>query len=180
MSLANKISVIRILLVPWFVASLVYYHPARDWLRFLSAGLFFIGVLSDAVDGLIARSKQQQTQLGTILDPIADKLLILSAIISLSTIRALPEGLRIPAWFNLTVISRDAIVVVGSMLVFWLTGKITVKPSRLGKGAIAAQMVVVLVVLLKLPFKIPLLILAAALTVLSGAGYVRTGIRLLG
>ena len=180
MSLANKISIFRILLAPCLVASLVYYDPSRDGLRYLSLALFLVGVVSDAVDGLVARSKGEQSQLGTLLDPLADKLLIISALISLSTIRAIPEWMRIPAWFNLIVISRDAILVAGTILIFGLKGKLAVKPSRLGKWTIAAQMLVVLVVLLRLPIKTELLLVAASLTVLSGIGYIRTGMRLLG
>jgi len=180
MSLADKISLVRILLAPLVVASLVYYDPTRDGLRYLALGLFLIGVVSDALDGFIARSTRQQSPLGTLLDPIADKLLILSALISLSTIRALPEWMRIPAWFNLIVISRDAMLVAGTVLLFALTGKLTVKPSPLGKLTIVAQMLVVLTVLLRLPIKTELLIIAACLTMLSGIGYIRMGVRLLG
>ena len=179
MSLANKISLFRILLVPCVVASLLYYHPARDGLRYVSLALFVLGIVSDAVDGFIARSKHQQSQLGTLLDPIADKLLILSVLISLSTIRGLPGWMRIPAWFNLIVISRDTLLVAGTMLIFGLTGKLVVKPSPLGKLTIVAQMLVVPVVLLQLPIKMILLLVTAGLTVLSGIGYLRTGVRLL-
>ncbi len=178
MSLANKISVLRILLVPGIVASMLYYHPDREWLRFVALGLFLVGVVSDAVDGLIARSQQQQTQLGTLLDPIADKSLILGALISCSVIRGLPDWMRIPAWFNLIVISRDVLVIAGSGVLFMMLGRWNVRPSRLGKWATFAQMMVVPVVLLKLfPLKLPLLILAAALTICSAIGYVRVGIR---
>ncbi len=180
MSLANKISLFRILLVPCIVASLVYYQPSRDGLRYLSLTLFVIGMLSDAVDGFIARSKQEQTQLGTWLDPIADKLLILSALISLSTIRGLPAWMRIPAWFNLIVISRDAVLIAGTLLILAFTGTLTVQPSRLGKWTIVAQMLVVPMVLLQFPFKLQWLVLTAGLTVLSGVGYLRMGTRLLG
>jgi CDP-diacylglycerol--glycerol-3-phosphate 3-phosphatidyltransferase/cardiolipin synthase len=180
MSLANKISLFRILLVPCFVASLVYYDPRRDGLRYASVGLFLIGIVSDAVDGFIARAKHQQSQLGVLLDPLADKLLILSALISLSTIQALPDWMRIPAWFNLIVISRDAMLVAGTILVFGLTGKFAVKPSRLGKWAIVAQMLVVLAALLRLPMKAELLVFTASLTVLSGIGYIRMGMRQFG
>jgi CDP-diacylglycerol--glycerol-3-phosphate 3-phosphatidyltransferase/cardiolipin synthase len=179
MSLANKISIFRILLVPCIVASLVYYQPSRDGLRYLSLGLFLIGIFSDAVDGFVARSKHQQSQLGIVLDPIADKLLILSVLISLSTIRALPEWMRIPAWFNLIVISRDVLLIVGTLLIFGLTGKIVVKPSWLGKWTIAAQMLVVPTVLLGLPIKMALLVLTAVLTIVSGIGYIRMGTQLL-
>ena len=177
LSLANKISVFRILLVPCLVASLVYYRPERDGLRYLSLSLLLVGILSDALDGYIARSKSQQSHLGTILDPIADKLLIISVLISLSTIRALPEWMRVPAWFNLIVFSRDALLVTGTVLLFTFTGKITVKASRLGKWTIAGQMAVILAVLLKVPMKIPMLTLVAGLTILSGIGYIRDGTR---
>jgi len=180
MSLANKISIGRILLVPGIVAALVYYSPDRDGLRFLACGLFFLGILSDAVDGFIARAQRQQSPLGTILDPTADKCLILGSLISLSTIRGLPEWMRIPAWFNLIVISRDALLVAGTAFIFVLTGKLAVQPNLLGKWTIVAQMLVVPTTLLDLPWKMPLLLLAAGLTVLSAASYLRLGTKALG
>ena len=179
MNLANRISIFRIMLVPCFVGSLIYYAPDRDGIRYLSLGLFILGIVSDALDGFIARSQRQQSQLGTVLDPIADKLLILSALISLSTIRALPDWMRIPAWFNLIVFSRDALLITGIALIFAFTGKIAVKASRLGKWTIAGQMGVILAVLLKFPMKIPLLALVAGLTIASAVGYVRDGTRTL-
>ncbi len=179
MSLANKISVARILLAPCLVASLLYYHPTRDWLRYLTLALFAIGILSDAVDGFIARSQNQQSQLGALLDPIADKLLILSTLISLSSIRGLPSWMRIPAWFNLIVISRDVLLIAGTALLFVLTGTFTVRPNRLGKVTVATQMLVVPAVLLRLPIAMPLLITAAMLSVVSALVYIRLGTALL-
>ena len=180
MSLANKISIFRILLVPGIIASLVYYHPQRDFLRFVALGLFLVGVVSDAADGLIARLQNQQTELGTLLDPIADKFLILSALISCSVIRGLPEWMRIPAWFNLVVISRDVLLVSGSVILFVLQGRWNVRPSRLGKWTTFAQMLVIPSVLLGLPVKSLLIVMAAVLTVLSLVSYIRMGIRVLG
>ena len=180
MSLANKISILRILLVPGIVASLVYYHPDRDGLRFLTLGLFTVGMVSDALDGFLARAHGQQSQLGTLLDPIADKLLILSTLISCSVIRGLPAGMRIPAWFNLIVISRDVLLVTGTIIIFFLQGRWNVRPSRLGKWATFGQMLVILMVLLGLPAKTPVIIAAAALTVVSAIHYIRVGIRILG
>jgi len=179
MGLANKVSLMRILLVPAFAASLVYYSPLHDGLRYLSVALFVIGMATDAVDGYIARSQHQHTELGRVLDPIADKLLILTALIGLSTIRAIPQEMRIPAWFNVIVISRDVVLVIGTMLIFGFTGKWSVRPSWLGKAAVAAQMLVVLVVLLRLPIKLEVMTLAAVLSVVSGIGYVRMGSRVL-
>ena len=181
MNLANKISVFRLLLAPGVVASLLYYHSERDWLRFVTLGLFVVGIASDALDGFLARSQHQQTELGRLLDPIADKALILSALISCSVIAGLPLWMRIPAWFNLVVISRDILLVTGTVVLFAIQGRWHVQPSRLGKWATFLQMLVIPCVLLRVaPLKAPLLMLAALLTVLSAVHYVRTGIRVLG
>ena len=180
MNLANRISIFRILLVPGIVASLVYYHPSRDGLRYLTLLLFAIGVVSDAVDGYIARTQRQQSQLGTLLDPIADKCLILGTLISLSAIEGLPPWMRIPAWFNLIVISRDAILLAGALVMFVMGMRWTVRPSRLGKWTTAMQMTVVVSVLLGWQIREPLLAVAATLTVASGIHYIRIGIRTLG
>ena len=180
MNLANKISIGRILLVPGIVASLVYYAPERDELRFVALGLFLLGVVSDALDGFIARLHRQQTALGTLLDPIADKVLILSTLISCSVIHGLPEAIRIPAWFNLIVISRDVLLVGGTVILFLIKGRWNVQPSPLGKVTTATQMLVIIWVLLGLPGKLTLLELAAAATVASAVNYIRAGIRILG
>ncbi len=180
MSLANQISLFRILLVPGIVACLVYYHPTRDGLRFLALGLYILGILSDAVDGFLARWQHEESELGTLLDPIADKLLVLSTLISCSVIRGLPQWMRLPAWFNLIVISRDVLLVVGSVVLFVIKGRWNVRPSWLGKATTCAQMLVVPAVLIGLPIRTPLVVIAAVLTVLSAIDYVRTGVRVLG
>ena len=180
MSIANKISIFRILLVPAIVAALLYYHSERDGLRFVALGLFVLGILSDAIDGFLARRWHQESELGSLLDPIADKALILSALISCSTIRGLPEWMRIPAWFNLIVISRDVLLIAGGIVLFAIKGRWHVQPSRLGKWTTFTQMLVVPSVLLAWPVTTALLTMAAVFTVLSAIGYVRTGIRVLG
>ena len=168
------------MLAPCLVAALVYYHPERDGLRFLALGLFVIGMASDAIDGFLARYHNQHTTLGTLLDPIADKALILSVLISCSTIHGLPDWMRIPAWFNLVVISRDVLLIAGAIVLFAIKGQWSVRPNRLGKWTTFAQMLVIPTVLLGLPIKLPLLVLAALLTVCSGIAYVRWGVRALG
>ena len=102
MNLANKITIFRILLIPLFIACILYYGPHREYLRFYAFGIFILATISDAVDGAIARFCNQVTELGRVLDPIADKLLIISAFISLAMIKVVPEDLRIPAWAVLT------------------------------------------------------------------------------
>lgn len=180
MSLPNQISIGRLLLVPGIVACLIYYHPSRDWLRFVALGLFALGIVSDALDGFLARLQRQQTELGALLDPVADKALILGTLISCSVIHGLPDWMRIPAWFNLLVISRDALLVVGSVILFAMKGRWQVRPSWLGKTTTVAQMLVIPAVLLGWPVRTPLIIIAAILTVLSGLGYIRMGVRALG
>lgn len=175
--LANKISIFRVLLAPMLIACLVYYAPDRDWLRLVALTIFVVGMASDAIDGLLARLQHQQTELGSLLDPLADKALILSALISCSVIRGLPQELRIPAWFNLVVMSRDALVVSGSLVLFIVKGQWHVRPSWLGKGATFMQMMVIPTVLLGLPIKSVFIVIAASLTILSAMTYVRMGIR---
>lgn len=179
MNLANKLSILRLLLVPFIVGCLLYYAPEREALRWVALGLFVLGALTDALDGYIARRHRQATPLGAILDPIADKCLILGTLISCSVIRGLPEAMRIPAWFNLTVISRDALVVAGSLFIFLIQGRWHVRSSRLGKWATFGQMLVVPVVLLGLPGRGPLLAAVAAVSLVSAASYVRLGLRVL-
>ena len=180
MGIANKISIFRILLVPVIVASLLYYHPERDGLRFVAFGVFLLGILSDAIDGFLARLWHQESELGTLLDPIADKALILSTLISCSAIHGLPDWMRIPAWFNLIVISRDVLLIAGTIVLFAIKGRWSVQPSWLGKWTTASQMMVIPSVLLAWPCTGILLAIAAALTVCSAIDYVRTGIRVLG
>ena len=176
MNLPNKISIFRLLLVPGIVASLIYYAPDRDGLRFVALALFLIGVVSDAVDGYIARRHRLQTELGTLLDPIADKFLILGTLISCSVIQGLPAWMHVPAWFNLIVISRDVLLVAGAAVLFIVKGRWHVRPSWMGKCTTVAQMSVILAMLLGWPVAGWLLPLAAACTVFSGIIYIRAGV----
>src|SRR3989338_3083981 len=115
MNLANKISIVRILLIPFFMAAIIYYSPDKDFLRFVALGIYILGVISDALDGYIARTKSQKTVLGSYIDPIADKLLLVSAFICLSIQNSFPKDYSLPPWVVLTVVSRDAIIVLGSI-----------------------------------------------------------------
>lgn len=180
MSLANKLSLFRILLVPAFVLCLVYYRPGEgEFLRYLAVGLFALGVVTDAVDGYVARAEQQATRLGAILDPAADKLLLVTAFLSLSLISSLPAAYHLPAWVPILVLSRDLIIVAGWLLIVLVTGDLQAQPSRLGKATTFFQMLTIVCVLLGLPFAKGILFLAMALTILSGIGYLRRGNRLL-
>ncbi len=179
MNLANKISIARILLIPFFVAAIIYYTPGNDFLRFAALAIFILAVLSDALDGYIARSRGQKTILGSYLDPLADKLLLITAFICLSIASNFPKGHSLPAWFVLIIISRDAIIVLGSAVIYVTKGKLEIIPSNLGKITTFFQMLTVIVTLLHFNFAYIIWYLAAFFTVLSGVGYLRRGSRIL-
>ncbi len=180
MNLANKITIFRILLTPCFIASLLYYGEARPYLRFVALTIFAIAVFTDAIDGGIARSRSQVTELGVILDPIADKLLIASAFIALAVIKNIPQDLRIPAWVVLTVVSRDIIIILGSLLIHFLKGQVAIKPSWLGKITTFLQMMAILAILAIFKYNKVLMYPAAFFTIISGIDYIWRGSRQLG
>ena len=180
MSLANKLSLFRILLVPAFVLCLVYYRPGElERLRYLAVALFLIGVVTDAVDGYVARAERQATRLGAILDPAADKLFLVTAFLSLSLISTLPPQYRLPPWVPILVISRDLLIVFGWFLIVLITGDLQAQPSRLGKATTSLQMLTIVSVLLGFSFSRFVLGSAMVFTVLSGIGYMRYGNRVL-
>jgi len=179
MNLANKLTIFRILSLPFFVAALIYYSPSRDYLRYVALVIFLAAVVTDGIDGYLARIRKERTELGTILDPIADKLLLLSAFICLSIIKGLPAGFRLPAWVLILVISRDAAILLGSAVIYLIQGKLHISPSLLGKATTFVQMTTIVWLLLGIPFAKFMWTATAAFTVASGFGYVRSGLSLL-
>lgn len=174
MNLANKISIARIIFIPFFIAAVVYS-------RMDIALIFFIlAVISDGVDGMIARGLKQKTQLGTILDPVADKLLLISAYICLSIAKSIPEGLRLPPYVPIVVISRDVIIVLGSVIVYLIKGDLKVSPSIVGKITTFFQMLTIVCILLKFNYSYAVWNIAVLLTIVSGVDYVVKGSRSLG
>src|ERR1043166_4678086 len=143
MTTANKITVARILMIPAFVTMAIYYGQSierrepLEWQRFAAILIFLIASISDGLDGYVARRYKQRSTLGVILDPIADKGLLLSGIITLSISNwseADPEYGRFPPWFPVLVITRDAIILVGAAILHYFIGnKMKVKPSWTGK-----------------------------------------------
>lgn len=175
MNLANKITIFRILLIPLFIACILYYGQGREYLRFWALGIFILATISDAIDGAIARFCNQVTELGRVLDPIADKLLIISAFISLAMIKVVPEDLRIPAWAVLAVISRDIVIVLGSVVIYFLKGSLKIKPSWLGKATTLFQMLTILVFLAAFKYHRFFLYPAILFTALSAIDYIWRG-----
>ena len=127
----NLLTVFRMVLIPVFV-SLLFYQ------RFLLAlGIFVLAGITDGLDGLLARRFNQKSQLGTILDPIADKLMLVTAFVVLSMRsvfpQPLPSHLPVPFWVTVAVISRDVFILVGAAAINIVTGFRGFRPSMLGK-----------------------------------------------
>jgi CDP-diacylglycerol--glycerol-3-phosphate 3-phosphatidyltransferase len=191
MTTANKITLIRILMIPAFVLMAIYYGESikagepLEWQRYTAITIFLVAAMSDGLDGYIARRYNQKSALGVILDPIADKGLLLSGIITLSISNwsdVDPQYGQFPTWFPVLVISRDAVILIGSAVLQLLNGKVTVRPVWTGKVATFLQMTAIAWVMLQIMF-IPLLyvvIAAGFFTFVSGIVYLMDGFRQLG
>ncbi len=175
MHLANKLSVFRILLVPVFIATIMYYTPEKDFLRLVAIAIFLLAIFSDALDGYIARVKGERTELGRFLDPLADKLLLISVFICLSIVKALPPQFKLAPWVVIIVISRDTIIVLGAAIIYMVNGKLNITPTILGKITTSLQMMTVLALLLQLRIFLPVMYVMVFFTVLSGLDYIRIG-----
>ena len=140
LTLANQLTLLRIILIPAFVLLVVYGKLGAALLVFIIAGV------TDALDGLIARLAGQGTSLGAWLDPMADKLLLVSAFIVL-TIPSIAMTNHLPLWLTVTVISRDIVIVGVVAIVNLAVGPRTFKPLLLGKAATAAFIVTAVVVM---------------------------------
>ena len=149
MTTANKITILRILLIPFFVVEILYYVETGNELHRLVALLAFaVAAILDGVDGYVARRYKQWSELGRVLDPLADKLLLVSGIVVLSFDHA-PRLGQIPLWLTGTIIGRDLLLGIGAVIIRLVVGKITVQPRITGKIATVLQMALVLWILLK-------------------------------
>jgi GTP-binding protein len=162
MNLANKITIFRILLIPLFIAFILYAKLQ------LALAVFFVAAISDAIDGYVARTRSERTELGKMLDPLADKLLILSAFICLSVNPSLLAPLKLPVYVPIIIISRDAIIIIGALVIFLVKGKLEVKPTMISKATTFLQMAAVPSALLKLAVSPLLWNVAVLFTVITG------------
>lgn len=180
MTLANQITIVRILLIPVFVLFCIYYGKgletgdAAEWQRWGAIGTFIMAAASDGLDGWVARHWNQRSKLGTILDPIADKGLLLTAIITLSLSK---WTYAFPIWFPVLVIARDAVILIGYGVLFHMDQTLAVRVSIWGKMATAAQMVAIAWIMLQLPYYLVSVYVAGFFTLASGAVYVSRGIQ---
>jgi CDP-diacylglycerol--glycerol-3-phosphate 3-phosphatidyltransferase len=175
LSIPNYLTLFRILLTPVFFITLVSYTPEKEGLRFAAFVIFVIAALTDALDGLLARFLKQRTALGQMLDPIADKILLVSGYIGLLFVAALP--FRPPLWITITIVFRDLILLVGFFALHFASVKIEVQPNIWGKLTTASQMLLLCFVLLEWPVAIPLAFLTVTFTIVSGIIYITRGLK---
>jgi len=170
-SLPNLLTAGRILLIPVFVALFLYGRPREALIAFLVASL------TDALDGAIARSRNQQTRLGSYLDPLADKGLLFAAFAVLATVQA------VPLWALITFCTREVVIVAGWTIRHLMTRARTVVPTALGKATTVAQVVAVVALLVHREHALPhdlairALDVAMALTAISGLDYLYRGLK---
>ena len=142
----NLLTVFRMVLIPVFV-TLVFYQRF-PW----ALSVFVVAGITDFFDGMLARRFDQRSSLGTILDPVADKLMMVTAFVVLSLRSVyphpIPSHLPVPFWVTVTVISRDVFIVVGAAAINIMTGFRGFRPSWLGKISTGVQIVAIALILL--------------------------------
>jgi len=179
MSLADKLTTIRIVLIPVFI-SLLIYSRSHHYLRHFATAVFLIAVASDFFDGLAARIRKEKSEFGQILDPVADKLLLFAAFISLYVFRnTLPLNFKMPLGLILVVVSRDLIILLGVIIINILKKEAFMEPSFWGKLTTFFQMVTILALLLNSPFFPWIWKGAVVVTLVSGADYFLRGVKVL-
>lgn len=173
MNLPNILTLTRVLLIPVFVIFIINKYFEGALLTFAIAGI------TDGIDGLIARVTHQRTELGAYLDPIADKLLLSAAFITLAIIEI------IPSWLTVIVITRDVIILIGFLVMILTNHRPQVQPSLVSKVTTVFQISTILLALMagysrifdQLSF---IAIYGTALfTILSGFNYIYMGTRIL-
>ncbi|MCK9187651.1 CDP-alcohol phosphatidyltransferase family protein [Acidithiobacillus sp.] len=165
MNLPNRLTLLRLFLVP-----VIFYALAKGFFA-VALITFLAAAITDALDGWIARYYHLQTRLGAVLDPLADKLLVVTTVITLTWMQ------RIPLWMTVAVLSRDLLIVGGGLLYLLLIGKFSVRPTLLSKWNTALQFIVIVLVLLQAAchWHAPLMsifVLVFLMAVVSGGQYV--------
>lgn len=173
MTTANKVTIARIMLVPVFVVELLNFTGTGGAIhRWVALAVFLVVAVGDGVDGYIARRYHQKTAMGALLDPLADKLLLVLGLVIL-TLDNRPWLASIPLWMTATVVARDVMLLLLLVLVNYLVGHGEVRPRWTGKVATFFQMVCVVWVLAAFPEGglLPVAVVATGFTAVSGVRY---------
>ena len=171
MNVPNSLTILRILLIPVFVGFMTYGRYGAALVALVCAGV------TDALDGLVARLTDQRTKLGEILDPLADKLLLTSAFLTLAVLHL------VPSWVVILVVSRDVILMLGTVVAHVTNSSIDISPTFWGKGTTLFQLAYVVLVVamawqgMKIGTLLPLLVVMVLFTLASGFHYLYRGYR---
>ncbi len=144
-NIANQITLLRILLVAPLVYCLLHINNAvvPNQYRHYAVLLFLLMAFSDFLDGFVARRLNQVSKLGTLLDPLADKILLSFSCIILATEHSAVAGFKVPFWVVAVVFGKDIVLTVGFFVFLWLCGRVKVVPNFLGKSTTAVQLIMV-------------------------------------
>ncbi len=151
---ANRITIIRILLIVPFVSCMLKINDAaltpatQNLMRYIAILIFMAMALSDVLDGYWARRKKQTTKLGSFLDPTADKLLMICACLLLASQRAHVGVFRLPPTVVVLIIGKDLFLLIGSVIIYFITSKVYIATLLVGKIAATLQMIMVAAILL--------------------------------
>ena len=172
MNTANLLTIFRVLLVPVFAAFLYKGTPES---RLIALGIFFIAAITDAIDGLIAQRRNQTSKFGKKADPMADKILLITAFIMLTLDKS------IPAFLTIIVIARDIVIISGFLILYIVLGDLEPKPSRISKCTTFLQIFTIIYALLsiRVPSILFIVWITVVFTVISGINYMIYGVKLL-
>ncbi len=143
---ANRITIIRILLIVPFVSCMLKANDAdlsealRDMMRYISIVIFLVMAISDGIDGYLARRNGQTTRLGSFLDPMADKLLMTCACVLLALPRSGVAGFQLPPTVAVLIIGKDLFLLIGFVIVYFITWQVRIEPALVGKVATTLQL----------------------------------------
>ena len=164
MNLPNKLCFFRLFLVPMVL--LVLYSEI-NYSVYIATVIFIIAALTDVLDGYIARSRKLITDFGKFIDPLVDKILVVSVLVYLVYIQTIPD------WMVIIIIARE--FAVSGFRIISASRGIVVAASKLGKFKTQSQIIAVIFALLELPFYLWVILFAVILTVISGADYIWNG-----
>ena len=191
LNLANKITIARVLLIVPFVSCMLKINDAaltemsRNAMRYAAIAIFLAMAFSDMLDGYLARKKNQVTKLGAFLDPMADKILMTSACLLLASKTAGVEGFTLPSTVVVLIIGKDLFLLIGFLVIYFITLKTRIVPIFVGKLATALQLAMVAGILIgpEMTKIVPTWIwlmrglwwMAATTAILTTFVYIRTG-----
>ena len=184
MTLPNLITILRLLLIPVFAWLAIQYGKSvdagfpNDSLRWSAVAIYTTASFLDGLDGWIARHFNQKSLVGAIMDPLVDKALLMTGLV-MATFVNWGVDWHLPVWFIVIVIVRDLEIILGIGVLYYLNGKVPIKPHWTGKVCTVTQMIAMGWIMLKVTAFSPLYptLLAAIFTVWSGYEYYMMGYR---